>query len=196
MAGVVDSAWNLVQKHLATTSVLGILGMTMERFLNSRHELGDEHFADLLAEIREKKQLGLELLVCGFDDKGIPVMLVRADEFDMAFDVSRSGRAFIGSGHAHAKASLAFHKYDTRLGLSEAVYQVCTAKFMSEQSDGVGESTAVVCIRQDGRFDLLSTDAVDQIREMWKRETRPQMPTAEVLNAKVGGILKGQWIAV
>jgi hypothetical protein len=193
MAEVLDKAWNVVQNKIATTAVLGALGLSMPEFMRSLEKFGDEKFGEMLAEIQDKRKLGLELLVCGFDDSGVPIILVRGDSLDAAYDMSRVGRAAIGSGDLHAQASLAAHRFESTLSLNAAIYHACTAKFASEQSEGVGDQTIVICMRQDGSRCLLAGTEIKWIRGLWERETKPKLPAPEKIHELIDPIVKKQW---
>ena len=150
-------------------------------------------FSDLANQLANASRLDGFLLVCGFDDKNMPAILVCGD--DGCAEFTRVGFAAIGSGDMQALASLAFHDWDRLWSVDKAIYQVCAAKFMAEKTNGVGDQTIVLCLREDGKTKWIFKRHVEMIRKLWEKEGSPRIPSDEHLKATIEPILRQQqWL--
>lgn len=71
----------------------------------------------------------------------------------------------IGSGSVYAKAGFAMTRYDRRCDLPTAMLRVYMAKKAAEIAPGVGRSTDIVCLTQDG-YRKLSENALNDLEQL------------------------------
>lgn len=118
-----------------------------------------------------KFDLGLELLVYGFDASG------HQDIFEVAnpgkvISHSIRGYAAIGSGSLMALAAL--NRRALERTLTDTIWRLFDAKFSSETARDVGRKTHVITLNNSGENGFFVEDEVNLIHEIWKREmSRP-----------------------
>jgi 20S proteasome alpha/beta subunit len=117
--------------------------------------------------------LGLELLVYGFDPHGNPHV----------FEVENPGQiknhdflhyAAIGTGSNMAYAALARKKLTP--GLEETIYRVLDAKFSAETATGVGKKTHVVTMTQTGKLGFMAQKEIEDVRSIWQKLMKQTEP--------------------
>jgi hypothetical protein len=187
--GTLAGAWRDAQNRLAETAVLNPFRMTINQFMQvGRAQFGEAKFIELVGSIQAESKLRCQLLACGFDENKIPSLLA-CDDASGCHDFTRAGYLAIGSGQSSALASLAFNGYRRETNLSTAIYQACSAKFMSERALGVGHQTLVVCLREDGSTCWIFGRGLDRIRKLWESEGRPRVPAEEKIVEAVAPLI-------
>ena len=153
-------------------SVLSPYNLTIDEFVKTGlKDFGPEAFADLRQQI-EHVDIGCEFLVFGFDEQQKP-HIFHVGARGLVEDQTRTGFWAIGSGEYAAISALSFHDYSFRLGIAEATYYVCMAKFMAERAD-LGQQTEMGYMNPDGS--VFKIDAA-VVRAIWEAEGKPQIPT-------------------
>jgi Proteasome subunit len=130
-------------------------------------QFGKEKFERICAGIDEF-DLGIQLLVYGYDKKGSPHIFEVANPGFLT-DHDLLGYAVIGTGAYMATASLRRKKmpYDR----ASVVYRLLEAKFSAETASGVGASTT--CFTMIRRGNAIKTKSigygsVDKLKGIWK----------------------------
>jgi hypothetical protein len=195
LEATLSGAWRDEQNKLAEAAVLNPFRMTVTEFMrDGRKKLGMSKFLDTAMQVQEASRLRCQLLVCGFDAKTMPALLV-CEDGQPPRDYTRADAVAIGSGHTAALASLAFHDYTRETTIESAIYHVCAAKFMAEKSLGVGKATIVLCMADDGRPRWIFKRHIDFIRALWERSGKPRTPESSEIVDVVAPILESQkWL--
>lgn len=160
--------------------------LTLDEFhLKGREIFGDSLFTESCSRL-EKVELGCQLLVAGFDSN-LGGHLFTVTDPGKATNYDDVGFWAIGSGDNRALASLMFHGFNIKRPLSEGIYHVLEAKFMSEgQEIGVGtETSLLVCRREAIREEAaerivvreISQQAIQELRELWEKDGKPRLPS-------------------
>ncbi|MEK6371901.1 MAG: hypothetical protein AABO58_04320 [Acidobacteriota bacterium] len=166
---------------------LSRIGYTLKTFLECGHEqLGDGIFETMLNEL-DGLDLGVRLLVAGFDSTGRPTLL----------EVSRGGEAFvppvgyhaIGEGSWIVDAALSqFSSGWLSLDAYANVYKLCAAKFASEKvhSGSVGKDTMVLMLASNGELSFMWRMDVPELKQVWEGSLYEVPPRAlEILRSKL-----------
>jgi hypothetical protein len=165
---------SVVHDHLVKrieASILSPYNLTLNEFVKTAlKDMGPEAFADLRQQV-ERVDLGGEFLVFGFDERDHP-HIFHIKERGVVEDYSRAGFWAIGSGDLAAISALVFHDYKVELGLAEAAYYVCMAKFMAERAE-LGRDTDVGYMKSDGS--VYTIDAAE-VRRIWEADGAPRIP--------------------
>jgi 20S proteasome alpha/beta subunit len=166
-----------VREHLAR---LGYSSVSDFRS-NGLTEMGKELYGDYAIELA-KFDLGLELLVYGFDERG----------FANLFEVANPGKisshklrefAAIGSGAWMALAALnrkPITRDNTVSNIAETVYRLLDAKFSSETASGVGRATNVFIMAKDGKVGTLYPWDIQKLRTIWDEQMRAPEPESAI----------------
>ena len=141
--------------------------------MKSRSDLGDANFDNLKYQI-ENFDLGVELLIAGFDKHLVPHIFSLCDHNPVQYHDAIGFHA-IGIGSISAMGML----YNTRniwADAAEAVYRALEAKFTSEPAPGVGKDTFAVIIGPEGQNAVFTADKTAEIKKMWEKFGKPQLP--------------------
>jgi hypothetical protein len=127
-------------------------------------EMGKDLYHQYSMDIA-KFDLGLEILVYGFDNVGSPVL----------FEVGNPGKiinhtmrryAAIGSGTLMALAAL--NRKPLGPTLADTIYRVVDAKFSSETARDVGRKTHVITLDKEGKNGFLNEPALEALHRIWE----------------------------
>jgi hypothetical protein len=166
-------------KRLAEERVLAQYGMTVEDFVKSRESVGDLLYERIWGEISRIK-LGCELLVGGFDNSGSSHIFVVSNPTDdnpsFVTDRDFPGFAAIGTGSYLADSALYGMDHNSALGLKATIYNLTTAKFLSESASDVGEETYLYIFGKDGEEIELTPLVEGELRKQWVRRGKPEIP--------------------
>jgi hypothetical protein len=171
------------------TEILAPYNITLGQFVESGLKwFGESRFNALASEIKFlSSDIGIELLVAGFDSDGIPRM----------FEVARNGVVTridqlnynaIGSGSFIALTSLhpiGWFAYDRELGA--ILYRLLAAKFAAESASGVGDkhTTAVVVSRDYAGVDrFVPSSIIKKAHKIWEKAVQAPPPKNIVLTIK------------
>ena len=191
MQTALRDAWRDVQNEVGAAAVLNPFRLTVPAFVkDGKRRFGEAKFYDIASRLEHASRLQSDLLVCGFDEKNLPALLVCTDEG--CRDYSRGSYMAIGSGAHQALASLAFHEVDRLWDLDRAIYHVCVAKFMAEKSIGVGPETMVLCLNEDGKTKWIFKRHIELVRRLWKKKGRPRDPSERAISETLTPILNQQ----
>jgi hypothetical protein len=184
-------------RQFAEEKVLSKYSLTMETFLKSRDMLGDV-YRELWGEIG-RIQMGIEMLVFGFDEASIPTLFTVSNPTDdhPSFVTYGDDMGFgcIGTGAFLAESTL--YGFEQGLGgvdnLSNTIYHVACAKFAAEAASDVGELTYLRVYKPDGtvfRFDLGWIET--KLRPLWLKHCKPREDheIKETISAKLEGLNK------
>ena len=150
-------------------------GMTRKQFLEKgRQNFGKEEFLRIL---REVQSIGLEteFLVAGFDDNEEPSLVSIDDDSGTPYIRDLSSYHAIGSGAPLAEASL-MGTFNTHASVSDIVYRLSEAKFLSERSPFVGESTFVTVFGLKNYWNAILPPEMEKIKKLWKEKGIPPIP--------------------
>jgi 20S proteasome alpha/beta subunit len=139
-------------------------------------EMGKDLYHQYSMELA-KLDLGLELLIYGFDDNGQKAI----------FEVANPGKiinhslrryAVIGSGSLMALAAL----NKKRLGptLPDTIYRLLDAKFSSETARDVGKKTHVISLGNSGKNGFLGDEEVQEIQKIWNKDLARPHPSRAI----------------
>lgn len=153
-------------KQKVETEILLPMGFTLERFMeNGLRQLGPTAFSRTLFEV-QGADLGLEVLVSGFDGEHPHVFTVRSPGKFTYY--SHIGFWAIGSGQTNALGSFFNSKSPVRtLDQAGILYRVCEAKFNAENAVGVGHTTTVAILYEDGSRSFPTHDDIEDLRSEW-----------------------------
>jgi hypothetical protein len=139
---------------------------------NGLAQFGQERF-DRICDRIDDFDLGITLLGYGYDTKGQPHI----------FEVSNPGQitnhdllgyAVIGSGFYMATAALRRKKLPYTL--DETIYRVLEAKFSAETAPGVGKSTSLLTIDENGKDSSIGYGSLEAIKEVWLETLKEPEP--------------------
>jgi hypothetical protein len=175
--GALERAWRRERVHRAETIVLAPFNLTLQEFIRDGRSLfGDSGFADIRVRIETESKFSLEIIVAGYDDRSRP-RLFKIDDTGIASEWTRIGFVAIGSGATMATTSLVLANYQTNLAESEALYELCAAKFVAESAPGVGKETLVSAHRVANSASAFFVDPnIDPIRRIWHEQGRARRP--------------------
>lgn len=189
------NAYNAFRSKECSHSVLGPLGITLEdlnRYGVKR--FGEGVTADLQRRMDEycRQYISDQFLVSGWgsNPNGAMTFLVGPDS-TAADDVT--GCMTSGSGGEVALSTLLLLRQHRSASLSETLYRVAAAKFMSERSadEYVGQNTTIFISWQRGGSDrkdkpagrFVSEEIVNELRSIWVEHGRPKIPEEGALAA-------------
>jgi hypothetical protein len=158
----------LDRRALATT--LSPYGLTFDNYRDEGPKLGIDTYSRILFDLRNN-DLGLKLLVAGFDDDKGHIFAVGKRGIAEHYD----GYWAIGSGDIAALGSLFNSRINPTSDPEEVFYRACCAKFSAETSPGVGEATVVCILKKDGSREFIHEDAIKSIRTEWERTRSPSL---------------------
>ena len=151
----------------------------MEEFVKEGKKFfGLPLFTDMKYQV-DSVRLGSALMIYGYDDKAVPHIFTVDDDAGYE-NHDLYGFWTIGSGASVAISSLTFGQQGITNGENETFYQVITAKFMAESVGGVGKSTHVLLIREDGNARVFTTSILAAIKDMWKNFGMPRVPDGAI----------------
>jgi 20S proteasome alpha/beta subunit len=90
---------------------------------------------------------------------------------------ARSALAYLvdGSYSVPARVMLQFRQYNSAMPLDQALYAVCEAKFVAEQTTSVGKETDIVILTPGKRLHLVESDLI-WLRNLWGLDGCLQRP--------------------
>jgi hypothetical protein len=155
------------REHLARFGYANVVDFRQRGFAEMGKELYSE-YAYKLARF----DLGLELLIYGFEDAGVNIFEVANPGKIISHNLR--GFAAIGSGSLMAIAAL--NRKPLTPDLSQTIYRLLDAKFSSETARDVGRRTHVIILSKAGKVGYLLQRDVDQIRSIWERTVKQPEP--------------------
>lgn len=166
-------------RQFAEEKVLSQYGLTMETFLRSREMLGDI-YRELWGEIG-RIQIGIEMLVFGFDEHSLPRIFIVSTPTDdhpsFITHCDEMGFSCIGTGAFLAESAL--YGFEQGLGgidsLHSTIYHVACAKFAAETASDVGKLTYLRAYESDGTelgFNLQWIE--EKLRPLWLKHGKPR----------------------
>lgn len=184
-------AYQAERSEQITDRFLSTYQMSLEEFRREGYQsLGPVVFAEINNEIRNFN-LGMTLLICGFDFKGFPHIFEVHDPGEV-IDHDYIGYAAIGSGMPMALSVLAARSIK-RLSWSDLLYRACEAKFTSETATGVGKATLVMLRPSNGIDIILPTAHIEKLRTIWETQRAIPPPSEAIKIIKNGmGIAGGK----
>jgi hypothetical protein len=150
---------------------------------NGLAELGKDLYTQYAVELA-KFDLGLELLVYGFDPDSGASQLFEVTNPGKITSHRLRGYAAIGSGSLMALAAL--NRKAITPGLPETIYRFLDAKFSSETARDVGRKTHVIITKSNGQHGILPQKTIEQIREIWEekqKQIEPETALSIIANA-------------
>jgi hypothetical protein len=149
-------------------------------------EFGKDIFGEIINSINNF-DLGIEFIIYGYDkQKMAHIFCLENPGLITNHHIARF--AVIGSGSYMARASL--HRKDLLADINSIIYRLLEAKFSAETASGVGESTTVILLNEDGKNTVLPKATIRKIREIWKREiTSPDPIDATTIIAESPSVI-------
>ena len=146
-------------------------GMTVESFYKGyANSLPPELVISMDRQI-EVTEYGLEILIVGLDNEGAHIHGVNDPGVSDCYD--SLGYHAIGSGGLHALSTFMLNNYTPKNSINHAVYLVYEAKKNAEVSQGVGKSTDMCLITNDGSK-YLSMDEMAKLSDVYEKKTKPE----------------------
>ena len=170
-----ERAYQKLLRKEITDIVLGRWGMSIEEFRKQGlSNFGESDFSRM-KELIDDFKLGIELLVCGFDERGHS-HIVHVVDPGRAIIRDLSYAWAIGSGAWTALGALfRFHKIQLA-SLDELLYRACVAKFLSESARGVGKETDVFVFEPNYQLEIVDYTTMDTIRQSYDNTPPPPIP--------------------
>ena len=185
MLDALECAYSTVIAHRIQAEVLAPFGISRDEFFATGLErFGERYFRELSEECR-KIRLDVDLIVAGFINgkARVPLMFAAQKETSTCINLNTMNFHAIGAGAWAAFASLYTHKYWATASVSQIVYRLCEAKFLSEMARSVGSVTMVrVLFDDDSKSTFTVTNDNDVIRQEWLRYRGRALPE-NVLNS-------------
>jgi 20S proteasome alpha/beta subunit len=178
---VCTDAFIAENKRLVEESVLSPFGLTLEKFLKSRKDLGDSLYERTWAEVSRVK-IDCQMLVCGFDPHHPHIFVVENPTMDRLGFVTNCdfpGFAAIGSGSYLADSTLFALQQNPARFIEETIYMTTAAKFAAESASDVGRETYIAMVTPDGEPKVEidnSFTLVNELREVWDKEGKLKIP--------------------
>ncbi len=142
--------------------------------LGEWHELQSKlHDAIVIRMDRQitEYDLSLYMLLAGYDTEG---HLIRIENPGTCSSYDNLSYCCVGIGNRHADTIFAYHKYSREFALNEAIYIAFEAKKRAEMAGGVGPSTDILIIDQNG-VNIVKEETVNQLEVIYnERESRSQ----------------------
>lgn len=156
---------------------------------NGFKQFGEKIFGKLTEKI-DSFDLGIDLLVFGFDPAGQPHI----------FQVENPGRPIdrdlitywaIGSGANMALSALADRASHLEAEQPEVIlYRLCEAKFSAETARAVGKTTSAMVMLNTGEIRIVSNQLIQKIRKSWEAKRREPPPSDVIAELSAGLKLK------
>ena len=124
-----------------------------------------------------KFNLGLEILVYGFDNAGGRIVFEVANPGKIINHTMR-GYAAIGSGTLMALAAL--NKKPLGPTLADTIYRVVDAKFSSETARDVGKKTHVITLSSEGTNGFLYDAELATLHRIWEIDLARPIPKRQL----------------
>jgi 20S proteasome alpha/beta subunit len=142
----------------------------MKDYHDVQKKLHDAIVLDTNERIR-RYTLGLTLLLAGIDDQGHIIVI---DDPGIWRSYDNLAHCCPGIGERHANNVFAWYRYTQRIPLNEAIYIAFEAKKKAEMAGGVGRSTDILLIGNDG-IKSLQQETIIKLEEVYdERESRSQ----------------------
>lgn len=132
---------------------------------NGVAQFGHDRF-EIICDQIDKFNLGIVLLGYGFDKNKSP-HIFQVENSGVVTNHDLLGYAVIGSGSYMALAALRRKKlpYD----LDTMIYRLLEAKFSAETAQGVGQSTTLLIMNENGKDGSIGYGSLEKIKEVWAK---------------------------
>jgi len=151
-------------KHIEDEILNPLAGLNTFREYNERQRiLHDSMVFDLNERIR-KYDVGLALLLVGLDDQKGHIISIMNPGMWKNFD--NLGFLYLDMGERHADNVFAWYQYTLGIPLNDALYISFEAKKKSEVAGGVGQSTDMMIIDDDG-IKVVEEATIDKLEEIY-----------------------------
>ena len=124
-------------------------------------QFGENQFTNICDAIN-RFDLGITLLVCGFD--GREPRIFEVSNPGSITDHSLLQYAVVGSGSYMALAAL--RRKSLNFNLEDTIYRLLDAKFSAETAAGVGKITSLITMNVDGEFGFVMSEMIGKIRKI------------------------------
>lgn len=165
-SAVGDAVKRSFQEHRAAEAEARYLiprGLTLRKLVNDGKRLLTESDLIRLETQTANHELGVELLVAGFDPTGGGfIMSVEGDRSRGIVRRHDTGFYAIGSGSVNATFILNYREASPSIPLREAVYYATEAKFYGEFATGVGIRTDVHVLRANRKDNKLDETTIEE----------------------------------
>jgi 20S proteasome alpha/beta subunit len=149
--------------------------MTMKEFIRTGKKRLSERMLESIRKQIEETKTGCEFIVAGFDSLKRPHLFHITEEGkDIVCD--KPGYCAIGSGKWVAETILYSLKQSIDRTFAETIFNVCAAKFMAEQADGVGKASYLVAKKAGSTSFHYVFGMTEAIRDAWERVGCPRIP--------------------
>jgi len=141
-----------------------------------RRRLGPIEFESTAKLIREFK-MGVQFIVCGIGHKQprLPHIFEVA-EAGLISGLDDLGHWAIGSGAKMALGALGNRNLGS-LSIPDLIYRLCDARFTAGTAPGVGKSTVVTVVTEDGIGAPLRLKHTKELKRIWQEERDKGVPT-------------------
>jgi hypothetical protein len=157
------------REHLARFGFANIAEFRRTGLLEMGKDLYHEYTMKLA-----KADLGLELLIYGFNTEGFPSIFEVANP-GKTISHNLRGHAAIGSGSLMAVSALN-RKPLSKNSVSDTTYRLLDAKFSSETARDVGKKTFVISMDVTGKIGAMTQGDVEKVRTAWNKEIKRPNP--------------------
>ena len=166
-------------RSVAEAQVLGVYGISVKEFIESRPKFGNREFERISAKL-EGVTSDAQLLMCGFDQTSQPHIFCIQDAGNVLL-CDKPGFWAIGAGANSALSSLFFREQKVIDDITDTFYNCCEAKFMAESAPGVGKQTFIWLLTPQGSRPVPNEDVIQQLRKLWKEQSAQPASYRELL---------------
>ncbi len=148
---VMQRNYELVRMKRAEATYLKPIGWTIQRFNQEGHALMPNY--EVIQSRLAEYELGLEVLVAGFDKKLAPpgkIFTMSSANKGIPIRCDIPAFAAIGSGATVAEYMMFYRDVSQKLPVRAAVYYALEAKYFGEQASGVSVATDMFLLQFDG----------------------------------------------
>ena len=186
---IVATAYQDVRRTQVEDLYLSPYGLTIAEFREKGYKFFKDYYLTLLNHI-ERFDAKCEFIISGFAPTPTrQATIFRVVNPGVIEPAELMGYTAIGMGWINAIAHLTRKKQGMRTPLAESIYNVLSAKFLSEIATGVGkETTVIVAGRGTTKLAFLEDTEIEEIRNLYGEEQ--QKAQAQNLEQQLQAIVK------
>jgi 20S proteasome alpha/beta subunit len=167
-------------KRLVEETILSPFGLTLDKFLKSRKDIGDSLYERTWADITRAK-VDCQMIVCGFDPHPRLFVIENPTSERLGFVTNSDfpGFAAIGSGAYLADSTLYALQQNPARYIADTLYILAAAKFTAEAASDVGKESHLTIFTPEGEPKAEidnSIQLVADLRGVWEKHGKPHVP--------------------
>jgi len=161
----------------------------LDRELNEFEGESLENIREDIKRLRRNIRDDLIILLVGSDQSGSYIFSIDDGDF---YDQGPIGFECIGSGAQSGYTTFIRNNYDNTCSLKEALVTVAEAKFVSEESQGVGRKFDIAVVSKEGFNIIDSGDIEDAVRSIDDKQSDIRNKIIDRLDIDLQEIKKGE----